>query len=132
MKYIIDTDILIYFLNNKEKVVDKFSKINDKFIFTTIINYTELLFGAYNSLKVEQNLERFKSFLGDINVLDFDKNAAEKFAQLKTKLKQEGNLIEDMDLMIASICLVTNSVLVTNNTRHFSRIHELKIENWSG
>ena len=131
MKYIVDTDILIYFLKNNKKVVDKFSKISDEFIFTTIINYTELLFGAYNSLKVEQNLERFKSFLGDINVLDFDKNAAEKFAQLKTKLKQEGNLIEDMDLMIASICIVTNSVLVTNNTRHFSRIEELSIENWS-
>ena len=131
MKYIIDTDILIYFLNNKKNVVDKFSKINDELIFTTIINYTELLFGAYNSLKVEHNLERFKSFLEDISVLDFDKNAAEKFAQLKSKLKQEGNLIEDMDLMIASICLTTNSVLVSNNTKHFSRIEELKIENWS-
>jgi hypothetical protein len=42
------------------------------------INYTELLFGAYNSIKVEQNLKKFKSFLEDINVLDFDKAAAEK------------------------------------------------------
>ena len=63
MKYIIDTDILIYFLKKNEKVVESFSKINDKNIFTTIINYTELLFGAYNSLKVDQNLKKFKSFL---------------------------------------------------------------------
>jgi predicted nucleic acid-binding protein len=131
MKYIIDTDILIYFLKDKKNVVDKFSTISDRNIFTTIINYTELLFGAYNSLKVEQNLRAFKSFLADINVFDFDKDAAEKFAQLKAKLKQEGNLIADMDLMIASICIVNNSILVTNNTRHFSRIEELTIENWS-
>ena len=131
MNYIVDTDILIYFFKNNKKVVNKFSKISNENIFTTIINYTELLFGAYNSINVEQNLKKFKSFLEDINVLDFDKAAAEKFSQLKTKLKREGNLIEDLDLMIASICLVNNFVLVTNNTKHFSRIEGLSVENWS-
>ena len=131
MKYIVDTDILIYFFKNNKNVVEQFSKINDDDIFTTIINYTELLFGAYNSLRIEENLKKFKSFLEDINVLNFDKAAAEKFAQLKTKLKQEGNLIEDLDLMIASICLVNHCVLVTNNTRHFSRIQGLAIEDWA-
>lgn len=131
MKYIVDTDILIYFLKKNEKVVESFSKINDKNIFTTIINYTELLFGAYNSLKVDQNLKKFKSFLKNINILDFDKSAAEHFARLKAKLKKEGNLIADMDLLIASICLAKEYVLVTNNTKHFSRIENLTIENWS-
>ncbi len=131
MKYIVDTDILIYFFKNNKNVVERFSKINAEDIFITIINYTELLFGAYNSVRVEQNLKKFKSFLEDINILDFDKAAAEKFAQLKTKLKQEGNLIEDLDLMIASICLVNNFVLVTNNTKHFGRIEGLVVENWS-
>jgi tRNA(fMet)-specific endonuclease VapC len=131
MNYIVDTDILIYFFKNNKKVVEKFSGISNENIFTTIINYTELLFGAYNSIKVEQNLKIFKSFLEDINVLDFDKAAAEKFAQLKTTLKREGNLVEDLDLMIASICLVNNFVLVTNNTKHFSRIEGLSVENWS-
>ena len=131
MKYIVDTDILIYFLKNNEKVVESFSKINDKNVFTTIINYTELLFGAYNSLKVEQNLRKFKSFLKTINILDFDKEAAEHYARIKAKLKREGNLIADMDLLIASICLAKKYVFVTNNTRHFSRIENLTIENWS-
>ena len=131
MNYIVDTDILIYFFKNNKKVVEKFSEISNENIFTTIINYTELLFGAYNSINVEQNLKKFKSFLEDINVLDFDKEAAEKFSQLKTTLKREGNLIEDLDLMIASICLVNNFVLVTNNTKHFSRIEGLSVENWS-
>ncbi len=66
MKYIVDTDILIYFFKNNKNVVEKFSKINAEDIFITIINYTELLFGAYNSVRVEQNLKKFKSFLEDI------------------------------------------------------------------
>jgi predicted nucleic acid-binding protein len=130
MKYIIDTDILIYFFKNDQKIVEKFSQISPKNITTTIINYTELLFGAYNSLKVEENLNKFQSFLRTIKILDFNKSAAEKFAQLKTRLKQEGNLIADMDLMIASICICNKSVLITNNTKHFSRIEELTFENW--
>lgn len=131
MRYIIDTDILIYFLKSNKKVVEKFSQINPKHISTTIINYTELLFGAYHSSKVEENLEAFKSFLKTIKIMDFNKIAAEKFAQLKTRLKQEGNLIADMDLMIASICITNKSILVTNNVKHFSRLEELTVENWS-
>ena len=115
---------------NDHKIVDKFSNISPQKISTTIINYTELLFGAYHSIKVEKNLKKFKSFLKTIEILDFNKPAAEKFAQLKTRLKQEGNLIADMDLMIASICICNKSVLVTNNTRHFSRVEELTVENW--
>lgn len=130
MKYIIDSDILIYFLKNQGKVVKKMEKISDENIFTTIINYTELLFGAYNSSMVEQNLKKVKSFLKTINILDFDKKAAENFAKLKAKLKREGNLISDMDLMIASICTANKFVLVTNNVKHFNRIKKLKIENW--
>jgi tRNA(fMet)-specific endonuclease VapC len=131
MRYIIDTDTLIYFLKNNKKVIEKFSKINDENIFTTIINSAELLFGAYNSLLVEHNLKKFKLFLGSINILPFDEDAAENFARLKAELKRDGNLIDDMDLMIASICIDADYVLVTNNTKHFSRIEDLKIENWS-
>ena len=53
MNFIIDSDILIYFLKKDKNVTKKFSKINDENIHTTIINYTELLFGAYNSIKKE-------------------------------------------------------------------------------
>lgn len=131
MNYVIDTDILIYFLKNNKNVVEKFSEVNDGNIFTTIINYSELLFGAYNSALVEKNLKRFKSFLKTINVLKFDKDAAEHFAREKARLKKAGNLIDDMDLMIAGICLANEFTLVTNNNRHFKRIEALTLENWS-
>jgi predicted nucleic acid-binding protein len=130
MKYVVDSDTLIYFFKNNKKVVKKFSEINKRNIHTTIINYSELLFGAYNSEKVEENKKKFKSFLKSIKILNFDRSAAENFARLKAELKREGNMIDDMDLMIASICISNNYILITNNVKHFGRIENLTIENW--
>ncbi len=58
-------------------------------------------------------------------------DSAEVFAQLKAQLQKEGNIVADMDLLIASICLANNLTLVTNNTRHFEKIPNLILENWS-
>ncbi|MCK5720270.1 MAG: PIN domain-containing protein [Thiomargarita sp.] len=132
-KYVIDTDILIYYLKNNHKVVENFALKNSKNITTTIINYTELLFGSYNSSNKQRtkNLQNIRSFLANIEIIGFDIKAANKFAELKAKLKQEDNIIADMDLIIASICVAHNLILVTNNTKHFSRIEDLMFENWS-
>jgi predicted nucleic acid-binding protein len=130
MKYILDTDILIYYLKNQPDVVNKFMIIAPDDIATTIINYTELLFGAYNSLKIKDNLIKIKAFLDNMTVVYLDKVSSEIFAQLKTRLKREGNMIADMDLLIASICIANDFILVTNNTKHFSRLSQLTFENW--
>ena len=131
MRYIVDSDILIYFLKQHPQVTQKFGTTDPDQIGTTIINYAELLFGAYNSAKVQQNLKNIKSFLETISIINFDKNAGEIFAQLKTNLRKSGKVIADLDLIIASICLSNDFILVTNNIKHFGRIEELKIENWS-
>ena len=131
MKYVLDTDILIYYLKNQPHVVKKFATTDPDEIATTIINYTELLFGAYNSFKVSDNLLKIKAFLDNIVIIYLDKAGSEIFAQLKTQLKQEGHIIADMDLLIASICIAHRLILVTNNTKHFSRLNQLTLENWS-
>jgi tRNA(fMet)-specific endonuclease VapC len=130
-RFVIDTDTAIYYLKKNKNVVKKFSTIDPDDITTTIINYTELLFGAYNSAKKEDNLSHFKSFLDEMEIIGFDKSAAEVFARLKAQLKQAGLMIDDMDLMIASICVANHFTRVTNNTKHFQRINELSLENWS-
>ncbi|MEA2028492.1 MAG: PIN domain-containing protein [Campylobacterota bacterium] len=131
MKYIIDSDILIYFLKGREDVVKAMIGINPESLFTTRINATELLYGAYNSAHIEKNLQKIIPFLKNFKILEFDELSSEIFAKLKAKLKKSGNPIADMDLMIASIALANNAILVTNNTKHFERIEELTIENWA-
>ncbi len=45
-------------------------------------------------------------------------------------LRKTGQIIGDMDLLIASVAVSRSLIVVTNNTRHFDRIPELKVENW--
>ena len=57
--------------------------------------------------------------------------SAENFGMLKASLEKSGTRLDDFDLAIASCALAHNLTLVTNNEKHFSRIEELKITNWS-
>lgn len=130
MNIVIDSDILIYFLKGQPEIVNKLSTYPIENIFTTRINVAELLYGAYNSSKIEQNLGKIRPFLGNFHVLEFDQKASVIFAQEKARLKQNGILIADMDLMISSIAMANSFSLVTNNFKHFDRIENLKIERW--
>lgn len=130
MKYILDSDTLIYFLKGYDSVVEKISVMSRSDLATTIINQTELFYGAFNSVKKEQNLKKIQEFLKEILVLEFSHDASLLFAEHKAQLKKRGAQLADMDLMIASIVLAHDGILVTNNVKHFARIKALKFENW--
>ena len=126
-KYILDSDILIYFLKGEKDIIEKIISMPKDDLYITIINYTELLYGIYNSNKITQNRERILPFLDNFKILQFDKSSSEIFAKLKAKLKKQGNIIADMDLIIASIAISNKATLFTNNLKHFKRIKELEI-----
>ena len=128
--FCIDSDTLIYFLKGEQKVISKMTQITSENLYTTRINYTELLYGAYNSSKIEKNLDKILPFLDNFKILEFDKKSSILFAKIKSKLKKDGQIIADMDLMIASIAISNDTTLVSNNTKHFKRIKELSLENW--
>ena len=131
MKYILDTDILIYLLKGQPNVVERVTAFADEELATTIINQTELLAGVFNSERKVENLKNVEALLNRIAIVPFCQKASYIFAEHKAQLKKQGTLIDDFDLMIASIALQNKSILVTNNTKHFSRIKKLEIENWS-
>ena len=126
-KYILDSDILIYFLKGKKGIVEKIISLPKEDLYITIINYTELLYGIYNSNKIIENKEKILPFLDNFKILQFDKKSSEIFAKLKSNLKKQGNIIADMDLMIASITISNRAILFTNNLKHFERIKKLEI-----
>jgi len=130
MKYVWDTDICIYWLKGYEQIKEKVKEVGEDSINITIITLAELKFGAYNSQKVKENLKVIEKFLGKMKVLNLDENSIDKYGEIKTKLRRSGELIEDFDILIASIVIVNNAILVTNNVDHFKRIEELRIENW--
>lgn len=127
-KYLIDSDILIYFLKGKQEVVERLSTIPIDDLYISRINYTELIYGAYNSTKIDQNLKVIEPFLENFTVLEFTKTSSLIFAKEKARLKKSGNIIADMDLMIASIAIENDCTLISNNIKHFERIQNLELE----
>lgn len=130
MKYLLDTDILVYFLNGREEVGKKISEIDPKDLATCIITHTELHYGVNASSKKKSNLNKVNRLFDALIILPYDEEASLIFAKEKAKLKRSGKLIADMDLMIASIALRHKLKLVTNNKKHFSHISNLEIETW--
>ena len=130
MNYLLDTDICIYWMKNINLVRDKVDNVGWDKIFISYISVAELYFGAYNSKRVTENLNRVDNFVQDIEVISLEDGAVKVFGELKARLRKIGQPVADFDLLIASIALDKNFILVTNNTRHYSRISELKLENW--
>lgn len=129
MIYLLDTDTCIYWLKNITSVTNKIQTIGWENICICNITVAELYFGAYNSQKVPENLTRAEKFIQDIEVIDLDNNAVKEFGELKAELRKIGQPVADFDLLIASVAITRNHILVTNNTRHYSRISQLKLEN---
>ena len=90
----------------------------------------ELYFGAYNSRNVSTNIKRIETFKKNLMVYSDSDTSAEAFGRFKSKLRAQGKMIEDFDILIASIAFANECILVTNNPSHFERIDEIKIENW--
>jgi len=127
-KYLIDSDILIYFLKGKQEVVERISQIPIDDLYISRVNYTELIYGAYNSARIEQNLKVIEPFLDNFKILEFTKKSSLIFAKEKARLKKSGSIIADMDLMIASIAIENDCILISNNIKHFQRVQNLELE----
>ena len=127
MKYLIDTDWIIDHLNGIESATKKLEKFTASGICTSVISVAELYEGVYGSKDYDKSLETLETFLEGITVLSIDQGVCKIFGRERNKLRKQGNIIGDFDLVIASICLRHNLTLLTNNNTHFERIDSLKI-----
>lgn len=127
MKYLVDTDWIIDHLNGIETVTKKLEKFAALGLYTSIISVAELYEGVYGSRNYEASLRSLETFLEGITVLSIDEEICKIFGRERNKLRKQGNIIGDFDLMIASICLKFNLTLLTNNRAHFERTISLKI-----
>jgi len=131
MSYLIDTDIIIYSLNNQGIVVENFRIHRETPKSLSVITYGELVYGARKSKFVEKNLGKVHRIAELFPIIHVSPAIMETFGEMKALLESDGQRIDDMDLLIASTALTHNLVLVTNNEKHFRRVPGLEIENWT-
>lgn len=131
MTYLLDTDTCIYWLRDRYSVREKVRQIGWDEISICVITVAELYFGAYNSNRVTENLERAEFFIQELPVLPLSDAVLRRFGELKAQFRRIGQPIADFDLLIARVVLTESKILVTNNTRHYDRTSELQLENWT-
>jgi tRNA(fMet)-specific endonuclease VapC len=126
-----DTNAFIRVLNKRSaKLVTRFMECDPKEIALSAIVKSELVFGALNSERVEANLETLEQFLKPHPVIEYTASCANAYGQLRAHLRRAGTPIGPLDMLIAATALTHDLTLVTHNTREFSRIPELKLEDW--
>lgn len=127
MKYLIDTDWAIDHLSGVEKIEKKLEELAPQGLALSIVSLAELYEGVFYSRSPEESEKNLKRFLTGISILGIDGETCKIFGEKRGKLRKEGKIIGDFDLLIASTCLYHNLTLLTNNIDRFKRIEDLKI-----
>lgn len=130
MKYLVDTDIASYFAIGKFPKLQKKMQAEASNWAISSITYHELWRGLMQTknLKVEMYLT---DFLKSVRVLTFDQLDAQESGRINFELQSTGQSIGYNDTLIAGQALANRLVLVTNNVKHFSRVKDLPIQNWT-
>jgi len=130
LKYMLDTNIVIYALKDRPAKVREAFKRHEGEMCLSAISLGELIYGAEKSARVEQNLKVIESLAARLLIESFNAHAALHFGQLRAELNRSGKLIGSYDMMIAGHARAMGLILVTNNQREFDRVPGLRVENW--
>ena len=131
MRYMLDTNICIYVIKHKpETVFRKLQTIHPEDVCISSVTYAELVHGVEKSAAVEKNRLALSMLLANMEILDFDVDAADCYGKIRAVLEKKGTPIGPLDMMIAAHAQSLGYTVVTNNVKEFSRVSALKIENW--
>ena len=132
MRYMLDTNICIYVIKHKpEKVFRKLQTIHPEDVCISSVTYAELVHGVEKSIAVEKNRLALSILLANMEILDFDVDAADCYGKIRAYLEKKGTPIGPLDMMIAGHAQSLGYTVVTNNVKEFSGVNALRIENWA-
>lgn len=132
MTYMLDTNICIYVMKQKPfKVLQRFQAEVDHGLCISAITLAELEYGVAHSSNPKQNEQSLLRFLLPLTVVPFGESAAIEYGKIRDYLQKQGTLIGSLDTLIAGHAKAEYATLITNNTREFERVPDLKVENWA-
>jgi tRNA(fMet)-specific endonuclease VapC len=129
--YLLDSNTCIQFLNGRSAQVERrLMGTKPSNIKLCSIVKAELLYGASRSNDATAVLARLETFFAPYESIPFDDAAAAEYGRIRGHLAGAGTPIGPNDVMIAAIARCRQLTLVTHNTREFSRVLGLLIEDW--
>jgi tRNA(fMet)-specific endonuclease VapC len=131
--YLLDTDIASFAVKGSSAVLDaKLASTPPNHLGVSAVSRAELMYGLKRLMPSHRLQQLVREFLSIVQVLPWGAEAADSYADIRHQLMRTGQPIGEMDMMIAAHAIALDAVLVTNNTRHFSRLTPaLAIENWT-
>jgi tRNA(fMet)-specific endonuclease VapC len=130
MKYILDTNTLIYYFKGIGNIATQLlAKPPNDIGIPTIVLY-ELEVGIAKSVRPRKRKAQLQEFISLVNIIPFSCAEAKCAADIRVKLEKKGNLIGPYNILIAASAMANNNILVTHNQREFQRIRGLKLEDW--
>jgi tRNA(fMet)-specific endonuclease VapC len=131
MRYMLDTDICIYTINERPAaVLSAFRRFQPHGLGISSVTAAELHFGVARTGS-QRNLDALRRFLATLEIAPFDAAAAEVCGPMRAWLASQGTPIGPYDILIAAHAHALGATLVSNNTREFERVPGLKLENWA-
>ncbi len=127
MRYLVDSDWLVDALIGIPAAVSVLERLSDQALGVSIVSYGELFEGACGSPNPQEHLARFRAFLDRFTAVPLSDPIMETFARIRKQLRESGQLIPDLDLLIGATAAHHDLTLLTRNLRHFGRIPDLKL-----
>ena len=131
--YLLDTDTISNLVKPRPSphLRRKLEQTPAEMLAISMITLMELYMGQ----QLSSQPELIRNFIEDwvlqtVTVIDFDHNQAKQAASIQSKLRQKGQTLDWLDVMIAACAVAKEWTLVTGNIRHFGRIPQLRVENW--
>lgn len=131
--YLFDTDTVSHIIKSSPSLpfIKRLALLSPKEQFTTTITFGELIYGAYKSSRPDYFLEKLEKLVWpNIRIVSFDEGSARVYGRMRAEMEKKGISLSEPDMRIAAIALHNNLTVVTGNVRHFSKVPNVKVENW--
>ena len=125
--YLVETDWAVHWLRGREDIVNRLRELQEQGIGLSMISLAELYTGIYYSTDPVKARGELDDFLSFVAILGLNQEICQIFGEENARLRKDGQVIEDFDLLIAATCLHHGLKLLTDNRRHFQRIEGLEI-----
>ncbi len=131
LRYLLDTNICIYIAKQRPlNVLKRFETLEVGAVAMSMITYGELMYGAEKSQQSKQSMDTLQQLARLIPPLPLSIEVGNHYAHIRASLEKKGMTIGNNDLWISAHALTLNTILVSNNLKEFSRVQDLKVENW--